>query len=72
MRRDDRSWERGFGLLPIEECTTTDAHFTVGGMQFVTHFNGFLIVARNLFAGGCGCKTIVLKSLQNDRRLARS
>ena len=78
-------------------------------MQFLTHFNGFLILARNLFAGGFGCKTIVLKGafygwgdaifnpfqwvfdtspqfirgrvrmqtivlkgLQNDRRLARS
>ena len=48
------------------------AHFMIGGMQFLTHFNGFLILARNLFAGGFGCKTILLKGLQNNRRLARS
>ena len=44
----------------------------VEGMKFLTHFNGFLIIARNLFADGCGGKSIVLKRLQNDRRLARS
>ena len=48
------------------------AHLKVGGRQFLTHFNGFLILARNLFAGGFGCKTIVLKGLQNNCRLARS
>ena len=57
------------------------AHFTIGGRQFLTHFNGFFVktgallevrLARNLFAGGFGCKTIVLKGLQNNRRLARS
>ena len=44
----------------------------LGGRPFSTHFNGFLILARNLFAGGLGCKTIVLKGLQNNRRLACS
>ena len=48
------------------------AHFMVGGMQFSTHFNGFFILARNLFAGGFGCKTIALKGLQNNRCIARS
>ena len=51
------------------------------GRQFSTHFNGFFVktgallevrLARNLFAGGFGCKTIVLKGLQNNRHLARS
>jgi len=44
----------------------------LGGMRFSTHFNGFFILARNLFAGGFGCKTIALKGLQNNRCIARS
>jgi len=56
------------------------AHFMIGGRQFSTHFNGFFVktgaplevrLTRNVFAGGFGYKTIVLKGLQNNRRLAR-
>ena len=59
-------------LLAAYHNGSTRAHFMVGGMQFSTHFNGFFILARNLFAGGFGCKTIALKGLQNNRCIARS
>ena len=40
---------------------------------WVTHqINADRLLARNLFTGGFGYKTIVLKGLRNNRRLARS
>ena len=42
------------------------------GEAIFNPFQWVLILARNLFAGGFGCKTIMLKGLQNNRHLARS
>ena len=59
--RDDNFSLEGLLGFDLQGATVgivgTGAHFTVGGRQFLTHFNGFLILARNLFADGFGCKT---------------